>query len=46
MKIPYGRQFIDNRDILNVASALKKNLITIKLINFFKIMEISKKRIL
>ena len=30
MKIPYGRQFIDNRDILNVASALKKNLITIK----------------
>ena len=28
MKIPYGRQFIDNRDILNVASALKKNLIT------------------
>ena len=28
MKIPYGRQFIDNRDILNVASALKKEFIT------------------
>ena len=24
MKIPYGRQFIDNRDILNVAECFKK----------------------
>lgn len=28
MKIPYGKQFIDDQDILNVANALKKNLIT------------------